>query len=80
MDDSLYKMHLIYHPKNIGTFRSARWQKDYTPDLSMMTQESADKDITPTRHIISNFPRSQHRSVIIQYEFNSKTTMAFSES
>jgi hypothetical protein len=35
---TLYKMNLIYHPKDIGTFRSARWQKDYTPDLSMMTQ------------------------------------------
>jgi hypothetical protein len=33
----------------------------------MMTQESADKDITTTRHIISNFPRSQHRHVIIHY-------------
>jgi hypothetical protein len=33
---TLYKMHLIYHPRDIGTFRSARWQKDYTPDLSMM--------------------------------------------
>jgi hypothetical protein len=63
---TLYKMHLIYHPKDIGIFRSARWQKDYAPDLSMMTQESADGDITTTRHIISNFPRSQHRTVIIQ--------------
>jgi hypothetical protein len=41
---TLYKMHLIYHPKDIGTFRSACWQKDYTPDLSMMTQESADEE------------------------------------
>jgi hypothetical protein len=32
----------------------------------MMTQESADEDITTTRHIISNF-RSQHRPVIINY-------------
>jgi hypothetical protein len=30
---TLYNMHLIYHPKDIGTFRSARWQKEYTPDL-----------------------------------------------
>jgi hypothetical protein len=52
---TLYKMHLIYHPKDIGIFRSARWQKDYTPDISMMTQES-DESITTTRHIISNFP------------------------
>jgi hypothetical protein len=52
---------------NIGTFRSARWQKDHTPDLSMMTQESADEDITTTRHIISNFPRRQHRPVTIHY-------------
>jgi hypothetical protein len=64
---TLYKMHLIYHPKDIGTFRFARWQKDYTPNLSMMTQESAEEDITTTRHIISNFPRSQHRPVIIHF-------------
>jgi hypothetical protein len=31
----------------------------------MMTQESADEDITTTRHIIRNFPRSQHHPVII---------------
>jgi hypothetical protein len=73
MDDSrdfwmtLYKMHLIYHPKDIGMYRSARWEKEYTPDLSMMTQKSADKDITTTHHIISNFPRSQHHPVIIHY-------------
>jgi hypothetical protein len=64
---TLYKMHFMYHPKDIGTFRSARWQKDFTPDLSMMTQKSADEDITTTRHFISNFPRSQHRHVIIHY-------------
>jgi hypothetical protein len=64
---TLYKMHLIYHLKDIGTFRSACWQKVDTPDLSMMTQESADEDITATPHIISNFPRSQHRPVIIHY-------------
>jgi hypothetical protein len=62
---TLYKMHLIYHPKDIRSFRSARWQKDYSPDLSMMTQKSADEDIT--RHIISNFPRSQNRPVINHY-------------
>jgi hypothetical protein len=33
----------------------------------MMTQESADEDITTARHIIINFPRSQHRPVIIYY-------------
>jgi hypothetical protein len=32
-----------------------------------MTQESADEEITTTRHIISNFPRNQHRPVIIHY-------------
>jgi hypothetical protein len=57
----------ILSPKDIGNFRSARWQKHYTTDLSMMTQESADEDITTTRHIISNFPRKQHRPVIIHY-------------
>jgi hypothetical protein len=30
---TLNKLHLIYHPKDKGTFKLARWEKDYTPDL-----------------------------------------------
>jgi hypothetical protein len=30
---TLNKFHLIYHPKDKGTFKSAGWGKDYTPDL-----------------------------------------------
>jgi hypothetical protein len=43
---TLYKMHLIYYPKDIGIFRSARWQKDYTPDLSMMQTKASQLPVT----------------------------------
>jgi hypothetical protein len=60
-------LHLIYHPKDKGTFRSARWNKDYTPDLSIVTR-AAEYDITGcTRVILDGFPRSQHRPILLQY-------------
>jgi hypothetical protein len=36
----LNKLQLIYHPKDKGTFQSARWRKNYTPDLSIVTRAS----------------------------------------
>jgi Endonuclease-reverse transcriptase len=64
---TLNKLHLIYHPKDKGTFRSARWRKDCTPDLAMVTLASASDDILCTRDIVDSFPRSQHRPVILHY-------------
>jgi Reverse transcriptase (RNA-dependent DNA polymerase)/Endonuclease-reverse transcriptase len=64
---TLNKLHLIYHPKDKGTFLSARWRKDYTPDLSIITRDSEDDIIDCTRHIFDSFPRSQHRPVLLHY-------------
>jgi hypothetical protein len=36
---TLNKTHIIYDPKDKGTFHSARWKKDYSPDLSMIIQD-----------------------------------------
>jgi hypothetical protein len=33
---TLNKIHLIYNPKDKGTFHSARWRKDYSPHPSLL--------------------------------------------
>jgi len=60
-------MELIYNAKEKGTFHSARWQKDYSPDLCILTRKSMTDNTTATRTVLDNFPHSQHRPVIIDY-------------
>lgn len=56
-------LHLLYNAKDLGTFRSGRWQKDYCPDLCIMS----DSINRAQRRVLKSFPHSQHRPVIIQY-------------
>jgi hypothetical protein len=65
----LNSLHIIYHPKDKGTFWSTRWNNDYTPDLSIVTRAAEDEITvcTGTRVILDGFPRSQHRPVLLQY-------------
>jgi hypothetical protein len=60
---TLNNLHLIYHPKDKGTFKSARWRKDYTPDLSIVTRVLVDDNTLWDRYIIESFSISQQRSV-----------------
>lgn len=56
---------LIYDAKEKGTFFSARWGKEYTPDLSFITQfQNSPNQIL--RSVLNNFPHSQHRPVILR--------------
>jgi hypothetical protein len=64
---ALKKLHLIYHPKDKGTFKSARWGKDYTPDLSIVTRAHLDDNPLCNRYILESFPRSQHRPFLLHY-------------
>jgi hypothetical protein len=64
---TLNKIYLKYNPKDNGTFHLARWRKDYSPDLSMITQDPECDDITITRHISNGFPRNQHHPVFLHY-------------
>jgi hypothetical protein len=48
-------------------FRSARWRKDYSPDLSIRTQDPKGDDITNTRHNSNGFSKSQHRPLSLHY-------------
>lgn len=69
--DKLYEwltsnnMNLIYNPKGRGTFHSARWKKDYSPDLCFVSNSSSNKPTNVTRKVLKDFPRSQHRPVVI---------------
>jgi len=58
-------MKLVYNAKEKITFRSARWSKDYTPDLSIALRYSLNEYTMVTRHILENFPHSQHRPVVL---------------
>lgn len=64
---ALNNLELIYNAKDMGTFRSARWRKDYTPDLSITSRNTLDGPTIVTRHILGDFPHSQHRPVFLEY-------------
>ena len=57
--------HLIYEPNTRGTFRSARWNKDYTPDLIFVTKDTNYKPLAASREVLTDFPNSQHRPIVI---------------
>jgi hypothetical protein len=65
---TLNKLNRIYHPKDEGTFKSARWVKDYTPDLSIVNRAPVNDNTMCNRYIIESFPRSQHRPMLLHYE------------
>jgi hypothetical protein len=64
---TLNKLHLIYQPKDNGTFKSVRWGKDYTPNLSILTRGPVDENTLCNGYIIESFPKTQHRSVLLYY-------------
>lgn len=56
---------LLYDATDPKTFRSARWRRSYTPDLGFISKD-ADGNVMPaTRRILSGFPNSQHRPVVV---------------
>ncbi|KAJ8356769.1 hypothetical protein SKAU_G00195630 [Synaphobranchus kaupii] len=55
---------LIHDPKQRGTFHSARWNKDYCPDLCWVS--SVNGTLYPTQILIlDDSPHSQHRPSLI---------------
>ena len=57
--------HLLYDPKQKGTFNSARWKKDYPPYLCFVTCDDERRPLPMTCTIEPRFPNSQHRPSII---------------
>ncbi|XP_055714426.1 uncharacterized protein LOC129808680 [Phlebotomus papatasi] len=64
---TLNNLYLIYSSKSKGTFRSARWQKDYNPDLTIVTKNHDGEVNGAKRSVLSGFPNSQHRPVLLHY-------------
>lgn len=56
---------LLFDAKDKGTFHSARWQRDYNPDLVFVSMDSELKPLISKRTVLNNFPHSQHRPVMI---------------
>lgn len=59
------QLHLLFDAKERGTFRSARWRRDYNPDLCFVSSNERNEPITASRKVLKSFPHSQHRPVIV---------------
>lgn len=64
---STNNMELVYSAKDKGTFHSARWGKDYSPDLGIISRLSLNDNTMCTRKVLNDFPHSQHRPVLLEY-------------
>lgn len=63
---SLNELKLIYDPKEKGTFHSARWNRDYNPDLCFVSSNEEGIPLMVTRIVLNAFPNSQHRPVVME--------------
>jgi len=62
-----YRYHLIFDAKERGTFHSARWSKDYNPDLCISSTTLIGGCPHIKRKVLEKFPHSQHRALIIDW-------------
>jgi hypothetical protein len=60
-----HNLHLIFDAKDRKSFHSARWQRDYNPDLCFVTSNNNDEPLRTSRCVLNDFPHSQHRPVLI---------------
>ena len=61
---SLSDLQLIHDSKQRGTFHSARWQRDYSPDLCWVSMVGGHHQPASCT-VLDDFPHSQHRPSII---------------
>lgn len=61
----LNHVHLLYDAKQGGTFESGRWGTSTTPDLCFVTCDETGQLLPAKRTILNQFPKSQHRPVIV---------------
>lgn len=58
---------LVFNIKDRGTFKSARWNKNYNPDLCVVSRDPNCVQSLANRTVLSGFPHSQHRPVLLRY-------------
>jgi len=56
--------HLLFDSKQPGTFHSARWRRDFTPDLCWVSTANG-FPLPASYTVLGEFPRSQHRPSLI---------------
>ncbi|XP_047996338.1 uncharacterized protein LOC125234175 [Leguminivora glycinivorella] len=61
-----FNLFLVFDAKERGTFRSARWRKDYNPDLVFVTKDATGRALQASRAVLRDFPNSQHRPVFVE--------------
>lgn len=63
---SINELHLVHDLKAKGTFFSRVHRRDYNPDLCFVSTDEEGSPLCVTRKVLSAFPNSQHRPVIIE--------------
>jgi len=58
-------MHLLSNAKGRITFHSDRWNRSYNPDVCIVSKNKNLIAIQAYRTVLNNFPRSQHRPILI---------------
>jgi len=69
-------LHLLFDPKEPGTFRSARWKRDYLLDLCFVTINNNLYPLNADRKDLDNFFHSQHRPILITVGMNIPTVQS----
>ena len=70
---SLSNITLVHDSNQRGTFTSARWQRDFMPDLCWVSAiNSGPLPALPS--VLDDFPRSQHRPTIVHIGLTISTT------
>jgi len=59
-------MQLIFSGKDRLTFHSGRFNREYNPDLCIVSKNYNGVSLQAQRSVLNNFPKSQHRPVRIQ--------------
>lgn len=59
-------MQLIFSGKDRHTFHSGKWNREYNPDLCIVSKDHNGVSLQAHRSVLNNFPKSQHRPIRIQ--------------
>jgi len=59
-------LELVYSVEDKGTFKSGRWLKEYTPDLSITSLSPTNSKQMISCRILDDFPHRQHRPVVLE--------------
>src|SRR3978361_1112153 len=62
----MHNLQLHYDAKDTKSFHSARWRKDYNPDLCLTYKDGESSSIDIKREVLMGFPHSQHRPILIK--------------